>query len=92
MSQQMLPWPLFDKGLYIPKCLILSVRSKHVHAIFAFHFQGQGHRSKVTALKIDGINDFIMIYGRYSANMLSKPANIDRKYISLIINTTFNDL
>ena len=55
MSQKTLPWPLFvNQGFYIPKCLLSCVDFKKVPAIFSFHFQGQGLRSKVTALEYMG--------------------------------------
>ena len=55
MSQKTLPWPFFvNQGFYIPKCLLSCVDFKNGSCHFFFHFQGQGQRSKVTALEYMG--------------------------------------
>ena len=70
MSQKTLPWPLFvNQGLYIPKRLSLRVGSCHIF----FSFSRSRSQVKGHSLKIDGINDFIMIYVQYSSTMWSKP-------------------
>ena len=54
MSQKTLPWPLFvNQGFYIPKRSLSCVDFKN-GSCRSFHFQGQGQRSKVTALDYMG--------------------------------------
>ena len=53
-----------------------------VHVIFSFHFQVQGQWLEGHSYRIYGTNDYIMIYGRYSVNIWSKPGNIVGKHHS----------
>ena len=86
-----LPWPRFvNQGLYIQKTFVFIRRFQNWFLpIFVFIFKVNVTGQKGHSLQIDGINDCIMFYGRYSAIMWSEPGNVESKYITLVINTTF---
>ena len=84
-------WPRFvNQGLYIQKTFVFIRRFQNWFLpIFVFIFKVNVTGQKGHSLQIDGINDCIMFYGRYSAIMWSEPGNVESKYITLVINTTF---
>ena len=61
-------------------------------AIFSFDFQGQGQRSKVTALEYMGPLIMSMLLVVFSVKRSPKPGNIDSKYLTTILMHFSNNL
>ena len=63
--------------------------SKMVPAIFSFAFQGQGQRSKVTALEYMGPLIMSLFFGSFSVKRSPKPGYTDSRYLTATLNVTF---
>ena len=60
-----------------------------VPANFSFHFQGQGQRSKVTALEYMGPLIMSLFFGSFSVKRSPKPGYTDSRYLTATLNVTF---
>ena len=63
-----------------------------VPANFSFDFQGQGQRSKVTALEYMGPLIMSLFFGSFSVKRSPKPGYIDNRYLTAILMQLSNDL
>ena len=60
-----------------------------VPANFSFDFQGQGQRSKVTALEYMGPLIMSLFFGSFSVKRSPKPGYTDSRYLTATFNATF---
>ena len=58
-------------------------------ANFSIDFQGQGQRSKVTALEYMGALIMSLFFGSFSVKRSPKPGYTDSRYFTANINATF---